>query len=83
MSDLFKIAGPNKAPHATVLLVHGLAGHHFDTWRICTRFYNWHSDPTFWPLWLARDCEEIAIYSIGFDAPVSRLRGTSIFFNEF
>jgi hypothetical protein len=38
----------------------------------------WETDATFWPLWLGRDCKNVAIYLIGYDAPISRLRGTAM-----
>ena len=77
MSDLFKVAGPAGEPSASVLLVHGLGGHHHDTWR-CSADKPWSADETFWPLWLARDCGTLAVYVIGYDAPVSRWRGTAM-----
>ena len=76
MSYLFKVAGPVE-PRTSVLLVHGLGGHHYDTWRRGAD-KPWSADETFWPLWLARDCEILAVYVIGYDAPVSRLRGTAM-----
>ena len=33
MSQLFKVASPRGEPPASVLFVHGLGGHHYDTWR--------------------------------------------------
>src|SRR5262249_31257135 len=78
MSALFKVAGPAGEPHASVLLVHGLGGHHYDTWRRGADRKPWNADETFWPLWLARDCETLAVYVIGYDAPVSRWRGTAM-----
>ena len=78
MSDLFRIAGPDKEPSASVLLVHGLGGHHYDTWRYGAARNPWNVDETFWPLWLARDRPALSIYVIGYSAPVSRLRGTAM-----
>src|SRR5262245_59270861 len=81
MSDLFRLAGPSGEPRASVLLIHGLGGHHYDTWR-CGAGKLWSVDKTFWPLWLARDCENLAVYVIGYDASVSRLRGTAMHFTD-
>ena len=78
MSELIKISGPAGEPRASVLLVHGLGGHHYDTWRRGEASQAWDADPTFWPNWLARDCEGVAVYSIGYDAPVSRWRGMAM-----
>jgi tetratricopeptide (TPR) repeat protein len=77
MSDLFKVAGPTGEPSASVLLVHGLGGHHYDTWR-CSADKPWRADETFWPLWLAADRDTLAVYVVGYDAPVSRWRGTAM-----
>jgi tetratricopeptide (TPR) repeat protein/pimeloyl-ACP methyl ester carboxylesterase len=82
MSQLFKIAGPTDAPRASVVFVHGLGGHHYDTWRCSPNGKAWDADTTFWPLWLARDCEKLAVYAIGYDAPVSRLRGSAMHFTD-
>jgi hypothetical protein len=56
MSDLFKVAGPAGEPSASVLLVHGLGGHLYDTWRSAADRKLCKADKTFWPLWLASDC---------------------------
>src|SRR5262245_34268533 len=77
MSDLFKVAGPAGEPSASVLLVHGLQGHAYDTWR-CGAGKEPQLDKTFWPRWLVDDCATLAVYVIGYDAPVSRLRGTAM-----
>jgi tetratricopeptide (TPR) repeat protein/pimeloyl-ACP methyl ester carboxylesterase len=82
MSQLFKIAGPTDAPRASVVFVHGLGGHHYDTWRCRSNGEAWDADTTFWPRWLARDDEKVAIYTIGYDAPVSRWRGTAMHFTD-
>jgi pimeloyl-ACP methyl ester carboxylesterase len=58
-----------------VLLVHGLGGHAYDTWR-CGGGKQSHLDETFLPRWLADDGATLAVY--GYDAPVSRLRGTAM-----
>ena len=81
MSDLYRVAGPSGEPRVSVLLIHGLGGHHYDTWR-CGADKLWSVDKTFWPRWLADDCEMLAVYVIGYDAPVSRLRGTAMHFTD-
>ncbi len=35
-------------------------------------------DKTFWPRWLADEDPTLAVYVIGYDAPVSRWRGTAM-----
>jgi hypothetical protein len=61
-----------------VLLVHGLGGHPYNTWRRGDVNTAWSADETFWPLWLERDCNSLAVYVIGYEAPVSRWRGTAM-----
>jgi pimeloyl-ACP methyl ester carboxylesterase len=78
MSQLFEVGGPASEPRASVLFVHGLGGDHYDTWRRNTKRKPWKMDDTFWPLWLARDCETLAVYVIGYEAPISRWLGTAM-----
>ncbi|MEH2488653.1 esterase/lipase family protein [Bradyrhizobium sp. AZCC 2230] len=78
MSDLFKVADPAEQPTGSILLLHGLGGHHYDTWRLEVGRKPWNLDETFWPAWLARDCASLAIYVVGYNAAVSRLRGTAM-----
>jgi len=61
MSLLYKLGGPPGEPLASVLFVHGLGGHHYGTWRRDAGREAWNEDDTFWPLWLARDCEMLAV----------------------
>jgi tetratricopeptide (TPR) repeat protein len=82
MPDLFKVAGPDGEPSGSVLLVHGLDGNIYDTWRCHARRQPWEMDDTFWPLWLAGDRRELAIYVVGYNAPISRLRGTAMHFTD-
>lgn len=78
MADLVKVAGPDAEPSSSVLLVHGLSGHHYDTWRCGVGQKPWNDDETFWPLWLARDRQAVAVYVVGYSAPISRLRGMAM-----
>jgi tetratricopeptide (TPR) repeat protein len=72
MSRLVKIAGWNGAPRASVIFVHGLGGHAYNTWRRAP------DNDTFWPLWLAEDVEGISVYTLGYEAPMSNWLGTSM-----
>ena len=71
MSRLIKI-GWSGVPRASVIFVHGLGGHAYDTWRRAA------DTNTFWPLWLARDLEGIAVYTLAYEAPPSNWLGTSM-----
>jgi pimeloyl-ACP methyl ester carboxylesterase len=72
MSDLIKVADWSGAPRASVIFVHGLGGHPYDTWRCGP------DDNTFWPLWLAQDVNGLAVYTLGYAAPASNWLGTAM-----
>lgn len=72
MSDLVKVADWTERPWGTVIFVHGLGGHIYETWRRAS------NDNTFWPLWLAEDVEGIAVYALGYQAPPTNWLGTSM-----
>ena len=78
MSRLIKIAGWGGAPRASVIFVHGLGGHAYDTWRRDTRRREAPDDVTFWPLWLAEDVDGISVYTMAYEAPASNWLGTSM-----
>jgi hypothetical protein len=58
MSKLIKIVGWSGAPRASIIFVHGLGGHAYDTWGRAS------DNNTFWPLWLAKDLERILVYIV-------------------
>ena len=72
MSRIVRIASWKGTPRASVVFVHGLGGHVYNTWRCAA------DDDTFWPLWLARDVEGLAVYSLAYEAPASNWLGTSM-----
>jgi tetratricopeptide (TPR) repeat protein/pimeloyl-ACP methyl ester carboxylesterase len=78
MSRLIKIAGWGGASRASVIFVHGLGGHAYDTWRRDARRKEAPEDVTFWPLWLAEDVEGISVYTLTYEAPASNWLGTSM-----
>ena len=78
MSGLIKIAGWSGAPRASVIFVHGLGGHAYDTWRREARRTEATEDVTFWPLWLAKDVEGISVYTMAYEAPPTNWLGTSM-----
>jgi pimeloyl-ACP methyl ester carboxylesterase len=59
-------------PRASVIFVHGLGGHAYDTWRRAP------DNNAFWPLWLAKDLEGISVYTLAYEAPPSNWLGTSM-----
>ncbi|MCI0467578.1 MAG: hypothetical protein L0Y57_11330 [Beijerinckiaceae bacterium] len=68
MPGLIKIAGYGGAAHASVIFVHGLGGHAYDTWRRDTK-KNAAEDASFWPLWLAEDVAGTTVYALAYEAP--------------
>ena len=72
MSRLIEIAGWRGAARASVVFVHGLGGHAYDTWRRAP------DNNTFWPLWLAKDVEGISVYTMAYEAPPTNWLGTSM-----
>jgi tetratricopeptide (TPR) repeat protein len=72
VSRLIQIAGWNGAPRASVIFVHGLSGHAYDTWRRAP------NNDTFWPLWLAQDVEGISVFTVAYEAPATNWLGTSM-----
>jgi len=57
---------------ANVVFLHGLGGHPLRTWQ-ATR-----DEATLWPRWLAKDIDGLAVWSVGYEAPISRLQGTAM-----
>jgi pimeloyl-ACP methyl ester carboxylesterase len=72
MSRLVKISGWRGAARASVIFVHGLGGHAYDSWRRAP------DNDTFWPLWLAEDVQGISVYTLAYEAPPSNWLGTSM-----
>jgi hypothetical protein len=72
MSRIIKVAGRPGKLQASVIFVHGLGGHAYDTWRRAP------DDNSFWPLWLAEDIEGLAVYTMGYEAPPSNWLGTAM-----
>ena len=72
MSRLIKIADLGGPLRASVIFIHGLGGHPYDTWRGAP------DDDSFWPLWLAQDVSGLSIYTVGYEAPPTNWLGISM-----
>jgi len=72
LADLIAIAGVHGEVNSHVILLHGLGGHPHDTWRLLIE------PKVCWPQWLAEDIEGLAVWTIGYDAAVSRWRGSAM-----
>src|SRR5262249_12105890 len=57
---------------ANVIFLHGLGGDPRKTWR------HGPDDQSFWPRWLADDIPNVSVFSVGYEASVSRWRGTAM-----
>lgn len=73
MSTLIKIAGWGAAPRASVIFVHGLGGHAYDTWRRGAGSIEAAEDVTFW-----QDVDGISVYTMAYEATASNWLGTSM-----
>ena len=69
MADVLCLAKSRGPSHTHVIFLHGLGGHPRQTWQAA------QEEATLWPLWLAKDIDGHTIWSIGYEAPVSRWQG--------
>jgi tetratricopeptide (TPR) repeat protein len=72
VSRLVRITSWKGKPRGSVIFVHGLGGHVYNTWRRAA------DNDTFWPIWLAEDVAGLAVYSLAYEAPASNWLGTSM-----
>ncbi len=70
MSRNIQVATWSGTPRASVIFVHGLGGHAYDTWRRDIR-QGAADDGSFWPLWLAEDVEGLTVSTLAYEAPPS------------
>ena len=70
MTKLVKLAGWT-TPRGSVIFVHGLGGHPYDTWLE----KNSHS---LWPLWLAQDVKGLDVFTLSYPAPVLNWLGIAM-----
>ena len=75
MADLHCLSNSRGALNANVIFVHGLGGDSRGTW---TSPLPPPSEERLWPKWLASDVEGLAVWSVGYDAPVSEWRGLAM-----
>jgi len=76
MSQLIKVSEWKGKRRASVIFVHGLGGHPYDTWRRGTGDVN--NDDTFWPRWLAEDIKGLDIYTLGYEASAAGWTGQTM-----
>jgi tetratricopeptide (TPR) repeat protein/pimeloyl-ACP methyl ester carboxylesterase len=72
MAQIIHVGSGSGEKRANVIFLHGLGGDLRATWQ------NGPNDKSFWPRWLADDVPGLSVYSIGYEASVSRWRGTAM-----
>src|SRR6266446_5033723 len=72
LANLYCLSNSRGALKAHVIFPHGLGGHPYRTWQ-ATR-----DEKSLWPRWLAEDIDGHAVWSVGYEAPISRWRGTAM-----
>ena len=72
MSELHLIVEPEGEIKSHLVFIHGLQGDYLKTWTSSG------TPSEFWPKWLAQNVEGLAIWSVDYDAPVSRFSGTAM-----
>jgi pimeloyl-ACP methyl ester carboxylesterase len=75
LAELSLFSRPLGAAKRHVIFVHGLGGDLHRTW---TSPLPPPPEERFWPNWLASDITDLAVWSIGYDAPVSEWRGSAM-----
>jgi pimeloyl-ACP methyl ester carboxylesterase/tetratricopeptide (TPR) repeat protein len=71
MSDLFRIAESVGEHRASAIFLHGLGGDAYRTW-------GGSAAQSCWLGWLANDIKGLAVWSVGYEAPISRWRGSAM-----
>src|SRR5258708_6883416 len=72
MAQIIHVGSGRGDKRANVIFLHRPGGDLYRTWR--TRSH----DQSFWPRWLAEDVPGVSVYSMGYEASVSRWRGTAM-----
>jgi tetratricopeptide (TPR) repeat protein len=72
VAELHYLSNSRGALKANVVFLHGLGGHPLQTWQATK------DERTLWPRWLAEDINGLAIWSVGYEAPISRWSGTAM-----
>ena len=73
MADLTLVQKPsNGIVSIHVIFIHGISGDSFSTWSALK------DKKTFWPIWLEEDIPDLAIWTVGYEASISRWHGTAM-----
>jgi hypothetical protein len=72
LADLIALSEIHGEIASHVILFHGLRGDPHDTWRLTNQ------SKVCWPYWLAEDIQGLAVWTVGYEAAVSRWRGSAM-----
>ncbi len=72
MANLFPIAEAAGEKRTNAVFFHGLGGDAKTTWRARP------DEASFWPAWLAQEIRDLSVYSVDYEAPVSRWTGSAM-----
>lgn len=72
MAQIIHVGTSSGERRANVIFLHGLGGDPLKTWG------HGLGDKSFWPRWLAEDIPNISVFSVGYEASVSRWRGRAM-----
>ena len=72
LAELFLISEPEGEIKQHVIFIHGLDGHYNDTWKSSVLPCD------FWPTWLCDSIKGLSVWSIGYEACISRWKGTAM-----
>lgn len=71
---IINLFGKNNDCKLDVVFIHGLNGHAYDTWT--------NKDEEMWPKWLFEEFEDIAVWTIGYDATSSAWKKDTMSMSE-
>ena len=72
MAQIIHVGNGSGDKRANIIFLHGLGGDPRATWR------HGPDEQSFWPRWLADDIPGLAVFSLGYEASVSRWRGKAM-----
>lgn len=85
MADLYQIS-PRQNHSSHAIFLHGLGGHFASTWKADDKAKSyWQTDTKskqYWLEWLEQDIPGLKVWTVGYEAPISRWSGTAMHFTD-
>jgi hypothetical protein len=72
LANLYCLSNSRGPLKAHVIFLHGLGGHPYRTWQAARK------EKSLWSRWLGEDIDGLAVWPVGYEAPISRWRGTAM-----